>query len=293
MSGLYRGSIPRIFNCGVRGGGGVSFIEEGVRMNFEEFISSTDDPRPRKLVIYGTEGIGKTRFAANCPFGPVVFLPTEDGYQDIRPAVSKLTLPGKRLLESDTDLNQAIGLLLSSEHKFGCVVLDSAEAAEKLIQQSVARSANKETLSDIGFGKGHEKSATKFHELLQGFDALIARGLFVIVIAHAEVERFNNPTGDPYDRFTPRLDKRTSPMLREWADEVFFCNYKVYTTTIDEGFGRKTSKASGVGERVIYTTERPTHDAKNRLNLPEEIAFPMDSSIPWGIYSSAITGGNS
>ncbi len=257
-------------------------------MNFEDFVSSTDDPRPRKLVIYGTEGIGKTRFAANCPFGPVVFLPTEDGYQDLRPAVKKITFPGKRLLESEGELHEAIAMLLSADHGFGCVVLDSAEATLKLIQQAVALKAEKD-FADIGFGKGHVAAGQKFYQLLQGFDAIVAKGIFVIVIAHAEVERFNNPTGDPYDRFTPRLDKHTSPVLREWADEVFFCNYKVYTKTTEGGFGKKETKAVGAGERVLYTTEAPTHDAKNRLNMPAEIPFVFDSSIPWGVYQNAVT----
>ena len=169
-------------------------------------------------------------------------------------------------------------------------VLDAAQT-ESMIQKTVAASANKETIADIGFGKGHALAADKFCQLLKGFDALVAKGMFVIIIAHSTIEKAQNPGGDSYDYYTPRLDKRTSPILREWADEIFYLAPKVYTTTVDEGFGKKSAKAHGVGERVIYTTERPTYSAKNRLNLPDEIPFPKDASVPWGIYSAAITGG--
>lgn len=252
-------------------------------MNFEDFISDSDaNPRPRKLVIYGTHGIGKSSFAAACPFGPVVFLPTEDGYQDLNPKVKVLTFHKKKVLDSEAELHEAISLLVSNEHPFKTVVLDSAEVAETLIQNQVAKSANKDSISEIGFGKGHVAAASKFDLLLSGLDALNARGMFVIVIGHADIERFNDPAGDPYDRYTMRLDKRINPRLQEWADEVFFANYKVFTKTVDEGFGKKTVKAVGSGDRVLYTTERPTHDAKNRLGLPDEM--PLN----WEVYQSKL-----
>lgn len=254
-------------------------------MNFEDFISDSDEnPRPRKVVLYGTHGIGKSSWAAACPFGPTVFLPTEDGYQDLSPKVKVLTFGKKKVLESEGEIHEAIALLLSNDHPFRCVVVDSAEAAELLMQKQVAAAASKDSIADIGFGKGHVAAASKFDTLLQGLDALNAKGMFVIVIAHADIERFNDPAGDPYDRYTLRLDKRVCPRLQEWADEVLFANYKVYTKHVDEGFGKKTVKAIGSGERVLYTTERPTHDAKNRLGLPDEM--PLD----WVTYQQAVSG---
>ena len=42
---------------------------------------------------------------------------------------------------------------------------------------------------------------------------------------------------------------------------------------------RKKTKGTGTGERIIRTTERPAHVAKNRLNLPDEL--PLD----WTAYA--------
>ena len=254
-------------------------------MNFEDFISDSDENlRSRKIVIYGTHGIGKSSLASAFPIGPVLFLPTEDGYQDLRPKVKVMTFGGKRTIDCESSLLEAITLLFIEDHPYRTVVLDSAEAAELLIQRQVAQQANKDSITDIGFGKGHAASANKFGQMLAGLDALNSKGITVIVIAHADVEKFNDPAGEQYDRYTLRLDKRVAPMVMEWADELLFCNYRVLTKTVDEGFGKKTTKAIGVGERVVYTTERPTHDAKNRLGLPDQMA--MD----WTAYMVAIGG---
>ena len=85
-------------------------------MNFEDFISDSDaNQRPRKIVIYGTHGIGKSSLAAAFPVGPVIFLPTEDGYQDLRPKVKVLTFGGKRTIESESELLEAISILERGE----------------------------------------------------------------------------------------------------------------------------------------------------------------------------------
>jgi hypothetical protein len=60
-------------------------------------------------------------------------------------------------------------------------------------------------------------------------------------------------------------------MVAEWSDEVLFATYKVFTKATEEGFNQKRVQGLGTGERVLRTTERPSHLAKNRLNLPDEL----------------------
>jgi len=103
--------------------------------------------------------------------------------------------------------------------------------------------------------------------------------MIIVLIAHAKIERFENPETDTYDRYVPRLHRLASAMIQEWCDEVFFATYKVYTKKSDEGFNRTRTHGIGTGERIIRTTERPAHVAKNRLNLPDEL--PLD----WEAYS--------
>ena len=48
----------------------------------------------------------------------------------------------------------------------------------------------------------------------------------IILIAHSKVEKYNNPEGEDYDRYSPKLNKHASLYLQEWAAEVFFANFK-------------------------------------------------------------------
>jgi len=50
-----------------------------------------------------------------------------------------------------------------------------------------------------------------------------------VPIAHARIERFENPETDAYDRYSPRLNKHASALIQEWCDEVLFATYKVHT----------------------------------------------------------------
>jgi hypothetical protein len=159
------------------------------------------------------------------------------------------------------------------------VVVDSLDWLERIIWNKVCRRRNVESIEDIGYAKGYVFALTQWREFLDGLTALrTERGMMVMLIAHAKIEKFENPETDNYDRYVPRLHKLASAVVQEWCDEVLFATYKVYTKTTDEGFNRKKTKGTGTGERIIRTTERPAHVAKNRLNLPDEL--PLD----WTAY---------
>ncbi len=124
----------------------------------------------------------------------------------------------------------------------------------------------------------HRLAIEKWRTVLGALDALRGdRGMTVVVIAHAKIEKFENPETVPYDRYSPRLHKLASALVQEWADEVLFATYKVLTVKVDEAFNKAKHNGVGTGERIIRTVERPAHVAKNRLNLPEEL--PLDYRV--------------
>ena len=65
----------------------------------------------------------------------------------------------------------------------------------------------------------------------------------VVLIAHAKIEKFENPETVPYDRYSSRLHKLASALVQEWADEVLFATYKVHTVKVDEGSTRPSTTA--------------------------------------------------
>lgn len=225
-------------------------------------------------MLYGTHGIGKSTWGAMAP--KPIFIQTEDGLGGIE-------CDRFPLVESFDQAIAALSELYSEKHPFRTVVVDSLDWLERLIWVEVCKKRMVESIEDIGYAKGYTFALTQWRQVLEGLSALRNdRRMTVILIAHAKIERFENPETESYDRYVPRLHKSARAVVQEWCDEVLFATYKVYTKVTDEGFNRKKAKGMGSGERVIRTTERPAHLAKNRLNLPDEL--PLD----WNAYAQYI-----
>lgn len=240
-------------------------------MKLLEQVMCGKAPAPRRVMLYGTHGIGKSTFASCAP--KPIFLQTEDGLGEID--CDKLPL-----VTSFAEAMAALSELYTEQHPYQTVVVDSLDWLERLIWAEVCRKRNVENIEEIGYAKGYVFSLTQWREFLEGLSALRAdRGMTAVLIAHARIERFENPETESYDRYVPRLHKLAAAIVQEWCDEVLFATYKVYTKQSDEGFNRKRTQGVGSGERIIRTQERPAHVAKNRLNLPDEL--PLD----WNTYA--------
>jgi hypothetical protein len=106
----------------------------------------------------------------------------------------------------------------------------------------------------------------------------------IILLAHSEIKKHQDPLLDSYDRYQPALHEQASATLQEWCDEVLFASYRVYTRKEDQGFDKKRTIASGESQRYLRCVETPAALAKNRLNMPGEIEFS------WAAYAQHITG---
>jgi len=240
-------------------------------MQLLQQVQSGRQARPRRVMLYGTHGIGKSTFGAFAP--QPIFLQTEDG-------LGEIDCDRFPLAESFEMCMQALAELYTAEHNYRTVVVDSLDWLERLIWADVCRQRSIDNIEDIGFSKGYVYALSQWREILTGLDALRNdRGMTIVLLAHSRIERFENPETETYDRYVPRLHKHASAIIQEWCDEVLFASYRVHTKVNDEGFGKKKAKGIGTGERLIRTMERPAHVAKNRLNLPEEL--PLD----WNEYA--------
>ena len=239
-------------------------------------ITNGRSAAPRRLMLYGTHGVGKSTFASCAP--EPVFIQTEDGLGEIECNKFPLSTTFAQAM-------QAMAELYTEKHEFRTVVVDSLDWLERLIWADVCHKRNVESVEDIGYSKGYVFALTQWREFLEGLTALRNdRGMMIVLIAHARIERFENPETESYDRYVPRLHRLASQMIQEWCDEVFFASFRVLTRQSDEGFERKRNRGIGTGERILRTVERPSHVAKNRLNLTEEM--PLE----WSAYAQYLTG---
>ena len=224
---------------------------------------------PQKVVIYGTEGIGKSTLASQFP--SPVFIDTEGSTKKMD--VARFDPPS-----SWTMLMSQVDYMAKSPGEYRTLVIDTADWAQRLCIKHVCDKHNVDGIETFGYGKGYTYISEEFGKLLNRLDDVIQAGINVVLTAHAQIIKFEQPDEmGAYDRYSMKLinspKTSISAMVKEWADMVLFCNYKTYSVAVDEK-GKK-HKAQG-GKRVMYTVHHPCWDAKNRDGLPEEV--PMDYS---------------
>ena len=219
--------------------------------------------KAKKVVIYGPEGIGKSTFASKFP--DPVFIDTEGSTNDMD--VARLPRPTSwiMLLEELQYVEKNPGVCKT-------LVIDTIDWAEQLCVEHICAKHNKSGIEDFGYGNGYIYTKEEFGRFLNKLTDVIETGVNVVLTAHAQLRKFEQPDEmGAYDRWELKLGKKTqsqtSPLVKEWADMLLFCNYKTYSIAVDDK-GKK-HKAQG-GKRVMYTCHHPCWDAKNRYNLPDE-----------------------
>ena len=222
---------------------------------------------PVKTVVYGPEGIGKTTFASQFP--APVFIDTEGGSNRIN--LRRLPAPTSWAMLLDEVMEVARGSV-----DCGTLVVDTADWAERLCIRAVCDKAQVKGIEDFGYGKGYTYAKEEFGRLLDALDEVVHSGRHVVVTAHAQITKFEQPDEmGAYDRWSMKTSKQVAPLLREWCDMLLFANYKTVVEKSGTGPSAK-NKASG-GRRVLYTTHNACWDAKNRFGLPDEVPFDYES----------------
>lgn len=223
-------------------------------------IKKSSNGLPEKIVLYGSEGWGKTTWSSKAE-NPI-FISTEGGLK----AVTVDSFPEPK---SWQDVFDAIDTLRIEKHDYKTLVIDTADWTEMLCQSFLLERDKKQSIEDYGYGKGYVLSFEEWKKLLLPLDNLRSeKNMDIIFLAHSQIKTFNNPAGENWDKFEMKLDRRISALLKEWADCVLFGNYDV---AVDIKKGQSKGKGYG-GDRVIYTTHSPAWDAKNRSSLPEVLS---------------------
>jgi len=253
---------------------------------------ATETWSPPKVLLYGVHGLGKTTFG--CTFESPILLRIEDNAS----AIDVPTFP--RPANTFQDLCEAIQAL-HGEHPFKTLVVDSLDWMEPLVWTNTVSRLNESrerplsSIEDMGYGKGYVEADADWRLIMGGLDSLRhIKGMQIVLIAHAEIKTFQAPDGDAYDRYQIKLHKRAWALWQEWANAVLFANYKRQAIKTKDGGskGQDKFRATGTGERVLFTDERPAYVAKNHWSLPHEIYIGQDRT--WGAFHQAMhaaTGG--
>jgi hypothetical protein len=237
----------------------------------------------QKVVVYGPEGIGKSTFASQFP--DPVFIDTEG-------STKKLDVARTPKPSSWTMLMEQVRYFRDNPNKCRTLAIDTADWAERLCVEHICSKSQKSGIEDFGYGKGYTYLEEEFGRFLNLLEDVVERGINVVITAHASMRKFEQPDElGAYDRWELKLEKKTAPLLKEWADMVLFANYKTYVVNVDgQGAQKGKNKAQG-GKRVMYTTHHSCWDAKNRHELAEEIPFEYQAiahCIPAGVPGTQV-----
>jgi len=225
-------------------------------------ITKGKQQRAQRVVLYGVESVGKSTFAAKFP--KPLFLDIEQGTSHLD--VDRCDIgTWKQLTDALTEAKAT---------DYQTIVIDSADWAERLCVEDLLATSKKTSVEDFGFGKGWVMVAERMSRMLSSVDQLIDAGKNVVMIAHSKIVRFEAPDAlAAYDRYELKLSKQSSPLLKEFADELWFLRFKTKVSTSETGKG----KGIGGKERILLTTHSAAYDAKTRSGLAEELPLEWAS----------------
>ncbi len=224
-----------------------------------------DKPQPTapKGMIYASAGVGKTTFAGDATNS--IIIDCENGAG---------TIPCQRTpyLETWPEIEKWLLAIEKEKHNYQVVAIDTIDWLLRRMEEHVAGSATTltQTLNKSHGGYGNGKQVLKNHiykALLPMLDRIVARGIAVVLLAHAKRTDITDVDGITVEKTAPDISDDYLNTLVEWSD--FVC----------------LARSGTDGTRSLMTSESNRALAKNRYRMPVEIDFT------WGAFTGAISAG--
>lgn len=222
--------------------------------------------RPIIATICGDAGMGKTSLAATFP-NPIV-IRVEDGLQSIPIANRPDAFP---LIDKEQDVWDQMKYLITQDHNYQTLIIDSVTAMDRLFVQSVVDSDDKKPKSINqalgGYGAGL-MAVGALHQRVRKAATILntKKNMHVIFIAHADTETLELPDQDPYTRYNLRLNKKSVAPYVDDVDLVGFLKLETFT----RGDGER-KKAMSDGTRLLVTYASAANISKNRYGIEEDL----------------------
>lgn len=234
-------------------------------------IDLTNKPEPYRLLIYGIEGVGKSKFGAESE--KPIFISVEGGTSHLRTRdMGKVpVMPG---VNSFKDIKDSVLELITEKHDFKTLVLDSLDWIESFAHKEIIGDSTKDIIRvNGGYGAGYRESQSMHVGLKDLIERLrVERQMNIILTAHYEIKPVKNPEAiADYDGFRIKLHEYVSSLWREYVDCTFYAKFETLVAAPKDG---EKVIVTGQGKRLMYTQARPHFQAKNRYNLPFEM--PVD-----------------
>jgi hypothetical protein len=220
------------------------------------------------IAIFGESGTGKSTF---CARKECFFLDVEDG---IHRTGGKLIADEKRTtVVNKSDVIESwesylAGFEKACQSNYSHIIVDTVDALEQLLWQSLARRNSWASIAKSPFKSGYEMAADAMNAHLQICKRVRKHGKTLIFLGHCSVKSYNNPEGESYDRCAINLEKRVETHFQAAMDAILFLTFEPIVS-VNKDDGRFIAKTSG--DRLAICGESLAYKTKNRFDLPKKV----------------------
>lgn len=228
-------------------------------------------PLPKRLMVHGAPGVGKSTFAAGAE--DVLFIDPERRTSHLDVA---------RLEPETWDEILPLGTEIVNTKACKVLVFSTVDFIEGMVWKHLCKRDGVTNIKDVGggWGAGFIAAESEFKKLSNFMEHARKAGITCVLEAHSSIKEFKNPEGENYDYWQISLHERVKKVLTQRCDAVGFATFEDYARKASKNDSK--AKAITTGERVLKFDHHPAYETKKGFDLPESMP------LVWSAWQAAV-----